>query len=100
MPKPMSAAAVVTETLYVETPPQASSPEERLRDFIHELRQPLSSIEAIAYYLEMTLPAEQVQARGHMTQLQRLVAEASAVLERYAGGVRKPCVRAHTAGAQ
>jgi signal transduction histidine kinase len=83
-----------------KTPPQASSPEERLLDFIHELRQPLSSIEAIAYYLEMTLPAEQVQARGHMAQLQRLVAEASAVLERYAGGVRKPSVRAGAAGAQ
>jgi len=97
MPKTMS-AAVLTETFYVGAPPQASSPEERLRDCIHELRQPLSSIEAIAYYLEMTLPAEQVQGRWHMTQLQRLVAEASAVLERYAGGVRKPCVRVHTAG--
>ena len=74
-------AAVVTEALYVETPPQASSPEERWGDFIHELRQPLSSIEAIAYYLEMTLPAEQAQARRHMTQLQRLVVEASASVD-------------------
>ncbi len=97
----MSAAAVLTESsLYVETPLPALSPDERLRDLIHDLRQPLSSIEAIAYYLEMTLPADQVQAREHMTQLQRLVAEASAVLERSAGRVRKPCVPAHTAGAQ
>jgi signal transduction histidine kinase len=95
----MSAAAVLTESsLYVETPLRASSPDERLRDLIHELRQPLSSIEAIAYYLEMTLPAEQVQARQHMTHLQRLVEEANAVLERGAGIVRKPCVRAHSAG--
>ena len=97
----MSAAAVLTESLlHVETPLPAPSPDERLRELIHDLRQPLSSIEAIAYYLEMTLPAQQVHAREHMTQLQRLVAEASAVLERNAGVVRKPCVRAHTAGAQ
>ena len=97
----MSAAAVLTESsLYVETPLPAPSPDERLRELIHDLRQPLSSIEAIAYYLEMTLPAEQVQAREHMTHLQRLVAEASAVLERNAGTVRKPCVRARTAGAR
>jgi hypothetical protein len=48
----------------------------------------------------MTLPADQVQAREHMTQLQRLVAEASAVLERNAGNLRKPCVRAHSASAR
>ena len=97
----MSAAAVLTESsLYVETPLPAPSPDERLRELIHDLRQPLSSIEAIAYYLEMTLPADQVQAREHMTQLQRLVAEASAVLERNAGNLRKPYVRAHSASAR
>ncbi|HTW65560.1 MAG TPA: hypothetical protein VME17_13115 [Bryobacteraceae bacterium] len=102
----MSAAAVVTESSrFLETPCTVPSPgpipspEERLRDVIHELRQPLSSIEAIAYYLEMTLPADQVQARLHMTHLQLLVDEANAILERSAGAVRKPCARAHTAGA-
>ena len=53
----MSAAAVVlAETpCYMEASAAIASPEERLRDLVHELRQPLSSIEAIAYYLEMTL---------------------------------------------
>ena len=78
----------------------AASPDERLRELVHELRQPLSSIEAIAYYLEMTLPAGQVQARLHMTHLQRLVEEANAILERRAGMVRKPYARAHAAGAR
>jgi signal transduction histidine kinase len=101
----MSAAAVVAESpRFLEAPPTVpspgpiASPEERLRDLIHELRQPLSSIEAIAYYLEMTLPADQVQARLHMTHLQTLVDEASAILNRCTGVVRKPCARAHAAG--
>jgi phosphoglycerate-specific signal transduction histidine kinase len=93
----MSAAvAVFTESSHsIET---LSSPDERLRELVHELRQPLSSIEAIAYYLEMTLPAGQVQARLHMTHLQHLVEEANAILERRAGMVRKPYARAHAAG--
>lgn len=75
-----------------------ASPEERLRHVIHDLRQPLSSIEAIAYYLEMTLPAEQSEARYKMSQLQRLVADASAILDLAASPARKGCVRAASAG--
>lgn len=97
----MSAAAVLAESPYAVQPPlSASSSDDRLRELVHELRQPLSSIEAIAYYLEMTLPAGQVQARQHMLDLQHLVEEANAILERSAGMVRKPCVRAHAAGAR
>jgi hypothetical protein len=100
--KTMSAAvAVLSETSRsIETPFPAASSDERLRELVHELRQPLSSIEAIAYYLEMTLPAGQVQARLHMTHLQHLVEEANAILERRAGMVRKPYTRAHAAGAR
>jgi len=92
-------AAVLDETSsYLETPVPAPSFDDRLRELVHELRQPLSSIEAIAYYLEMTLPAGQVHARLQMTHLQRLVEEANAILERSANTVRKPCVRAQAAG--
>ena len=66
-----------------------SSPEELVRELIHELRQPLSSIEAIAYYLEMTLPPEQIQARLYMRRLQQLVDQTSSVLEDAAAGVQK-----------
>jgi signal transduction histidine kinase len=92
----MSAAAVVlAETpRYVEAPAAIASPEERLYDLVHELRQPLSSIEAIAYYLEMTLPAGQLDARHQMSLVQRLVADASAILEQAAGPTRKTCGRA------
>src|SRR5580692_5306774 len=100
----MSAAA---QAVLVEAPPRlvevlprleahiAPLPaEETMRDLVHELRQPLSSIEAIAYYLEMTLPAEQFEARQYMSQLQRLVADANTILERSVGTTRKGCVRA------
>lgn len=105
----MSAAAVVlAETpcyseapSYIEASVAIASPEERLYELVHDLRQPLSSIEAIAYYLEMTLPASQFEARQHMlSQLQRLVADANTILERSLGPKRKRCARAAGAGAQ
>ena len=49
-------------------------------DLAHELRQPLSAIEAIAYYLEQTLPADQVDARQHLLRLQELVETSSTIL--------------------
>jgi len=92
----MSAAvqAVLLETPppYLEahvTPPQPA--EETVRDLVHELRQPLSSIEAIAYYLEMTLPAEQFLARQYMRRIQLLVDEASLTLNSAVSPLRKPC---------
>jgi signal transduction histidine kinase len=65
---------------------------------VHELRQPLSSIEAIAYYLEMTLPAGQFEARQYMSQLQRLVADTNSILEHSVGLMHKG--RARAAGAR
>ena len=64
-----------------------SHSEELVRELIHDLRQPLSSIEAIAYYLEMTLPPEQIEARLYMRRLQQLVDQTGLVLEDAAAGV-------------
>ena len=107
----MSAAAVVladtacySEASYAEAVSfdqgsvASASSDERLYELIHDLRQPLSSIEAIAYYLEMTLPAGQLEARQYMSQLQRLVAETNTLLERSVGAKRKGCARAASAG--
>jgi nitrogen-specific signal transduction histidine kinase len=89
----MSAAqAVLLQTApYLETMTAVSPPDEDdlVRDLIHDLRQPLSSIEAIAYYLEMTLPPEQIQARLYMRRLQQLVDQTSLVLEDAAAGVAR-----------
>ena len=93
-----AAAAVLAEApCYLETPVSVASPEERLRELVHELRQPLSSIEAIAYYLEMTLPAGQLEARQYMSQVQRLVLDTNAILERSVGITRRGNARAASA---
>jgi hypothetical protein len=84
----MSAAAVLIESpTYLEATCMPAR-DEAVRDFIHDMRQPLSSIEAIAYYLEMTLPAEQLQARQYMRRLQQLVEEANSILQNAAMDVR------------
>ena len=51
-------------------------------EIIDHLRQPLSSIEAIAYFLEMTLPTSQMNAVCHLHRIQVLIAEANSLLNR------------------
>lgn len=91
----MSAQAVLVQTTsFLESLAPGSRADETVRHLIHDLRQPLSSIEAIAYYLEMTLPADQIQARLYMRRLQQLVDQTSSVLESAAAGVKKQAVGA------
>lgn len=88
-------AALVETPTYLEATVTVPDFEETVRDLIHELRQPLSSIEAIAYYLEMTLPAGQFQARLHLRRLQQLVEQANVILGDAASDVRKPVTSAN-----
>jgi len=79
----MSAAApalLVETPAYFEASSYESAAKETISDLAHDLRQPLSTIEAIAYFLEMTLPADQLQARQYMRRLQQLVGEAESIL--------------------
>ena len=55
-------------------------------DLVHDLRQPLSSIDAIACYLDLHLSPDQVEARKYVLKLQDLVEEAHQVLSRAAAG--------------
>ena len=100
----MSAAAPAIRAeapAYFQPPPTypSAAAKETIQDLVHELRQPLSSIEAIAYYVEMTLPPELLQARQYMHRLQELVAQADSVLGGAASAVRKPAASAATASA-
>ncbi len=66
-----------------------SSPtEDAICTLAHDLRQPLSAIEAIAYYLEMTLPAEQLEARQHLLRLQELVERSSDIITNAVNALR------------
>jgi signal transduction histidine kinase len=51
-----------------------------LRTLAHELRQPLSAIESIAYYLSLILPSDDQRAQTHLGRIQQLVEQANWIL--------------------
>ena len=73
-----SAAGVQTVAAAPET--QASSPAVDLQTIAHELRQPLSAIESIAYYLNLALPRDSRPARKQAKRLQQLVEQSNWIL--------------------
>ena len=48
-----------------------------VRQMAHELRQPLSTIESIAYYLDLILPRHDPRVRTQLERLQRLVEQSN-----------------------
>lgn len=87
----------VGSPVYLQTPALGPAATQAIRELVHELRQPLSAIEAIAYYVEMTLPPDQVQARQQLRRLQELVERAEGILEDAASTVRMPAAAAASA---
>lgn len=73
-----SAAGVQTVAAAPET--QASLPAVDLQTIAHELRQPLSAIESIAYYLSLALPRDSRPARKQARRLQHLVEQSNWIL--------------------
>ena len=63
-----------------EQPATASATPELFQHVAHELRQPLSAIEAVAYYLEMILPSFDPRPREQVRKLRFLVDQANAIL--------------------
>jgi signal transduction histidine kinase len=57
----------------------AYSTEDVLRDLAHEIRQPLSTIESIAYYLSLVLPEDE-RHRGQLSRVQQLVEQSNWIL--------------------
>ncbi len=51
-----------------------------LETIAHELRQPLSAIESIAYYLSLVLPRDGGPAREQAARLQQLVEQSNWIL--------------------
>jgi signal transduction histidine kinase len=73
-----SAAEVQTVAAAPET--QASLPAVDLQTIAHELRQPLSAIESIAYYFSLALPRDSWPARKQAKRLQELVEQSNWIL--------------------
>ncbi len=51
-----------------------------MADLVHDLRQPLSTIEALAAYLEIVLPANETRAREHLQEIRLQVTLADRIL--------------------
>jgi hypothetical protein len=84
-----------TETLHQTVHKNSKDPREsRLRDFdctpaeleelVHDLRQPLSTIECLTYHLELVCADRQTQS--HLRRIQEMVLQANYILERAAAG--------------
>ena len=52
---------------------------------VHDLRQPLSSIETIAFYLSMVLPPGDAKIQEQLARIRDLVQESNEILSRAAG---------------
>src|ERR1700680_4414718 len=59
---------------------QSSSLAVSLETIAHELRQPLSAIESIAYYLSLVLPRDGGHAHQQALRLQQLVEQSNWIL--------------------
>jgi signal transduction histidine kinase len=78
--KDMSSPAVAVESAIAGSSQDAPQMGDAICRLVHDLRQPLSTIEAIAYYLEITLPADQLEARRYLTRLRQTVEESNSIL--------------------
>jgi len=74
------AVTVVASTVATNESENAHQAEHPICRLAHDLRQPLSTIEAIAYYLEITLPADQLEALRYLSRLRRTVEETNSIL--------------------
>jgi len=61
-------------------PPPAYEVTEVVRQLTHELRQPLSTMESISYYLTMVVPRHDLRVRQQVDKLQQLVEQMNWVL--------------------
>jgi signal transduction histidine kinase len=80
-------SSIVTQT--------GQTTEEVLGTLAHELRQPLSTIEAIAYYLSMIVPPDDAKIQPQLARIRELVEQSNLILSDTLG-----LARAHASAAQ
>ncbi len=78
-PTPRQEASLVTSDLRVNQIAASHTP--FIDELVHDLRQPLSVIESLAYYLELRSADEKVSAQ--LRKIQAMVFEAHTILERF-----------------
>jgi signal transduction histidine kinase len=67
------ASALLTAVDVHDTSEGSAKPASVVCHLAHELRQPLSTIESIAYYLRLALPEDEAKLRPHVNKLAELV---------------------------
>ena len=70
--------ALATQTMTANDANNAK--DEFLGTLAHELRQPLSNIEAIAYYLSMILPPDDAKIQPQLARIRELVEQSNSIL--------------------
>jgi K+-sensing histidine kinase KdpD len=76
----MMNSATGVQTVAAAPTTQSSSSAVALETIAHELRQPLSAIESIAYYLSLVLPRDSGPAHQQASRLQQLVEQSNWIL--------------------
>ena len=64
----------------MQTPPNVAASADVLRTVAHEIRQPLGTIESIAYYLSLVLPRDNEKVHEQLARLQQLVEQSNWIL--------------------
>ena len=67
-------------SLATQTDVRSQTIDEVLGTLAHELRQPLSNIEAIAYYLSMILPPDDAKIQPQLARIRELVEQSNLIL--------------------
>lgn len=70
-----------------ELAPSAAPLDPVLSSMAHDLRQPLSNIEAIAYHLSMILPESDEKAQAQLRRIRELVQQTDEIIS---GHLRQP----------
>jgi signal transduction histidine kinase len=82
---------VVAPPAQVEYWSMPQSTEFLLNNLAHELRQPLSTIESIAYYLELALPHSDPRVIEQLTRLRHLVEQSGWIVSDAIALSKSPC---------
>ncbi|MGA8596159.1 MAG: hypothetical protein WB676_15695 [Bryobacteraceae bacterium] len=82
LPRPLSEALPTTFVKDASSPGRGefNCTSSQLAELVHELRQPLSTIEALTYYLELV--STDVQTLSHLERIQDMLLQANHILER------------------
>jgi len=78
------------------TDPRSPAMGETLGSLAHELRQPLSNIETIAYYLSMILPPGDENIQTHLARIRELVEQSNSILSAALGLATDPAATPHS----